>query len=63
MHGFGTTQPDLIALLHLLRSSGACPYLEVETYTWDVLPPEYRDVDVSTAIVRELNWVRTILAS
>jgi hypothetical protein len=32
--------------------------LEVETYTWDVLPAEYRTTDVSTAIARELSWVR-----
>ena len=63
LNAFGTTQPDLIDLLHLLREGEVCPYLEVETYTWDVLPPEYRNVDVSTAIVRELNWVRTTLAS
>ena len=63
MNEFGTTQPDLIDLLHVLRAEAVCPYLEVETYTWDVLPPEYRNVDVSTAIVRELNWVRTTLAS
>jgi hypothetical protein len=63
MQGFGTTQADLVELLHVLRRRGSCPYLEVETYTWDVLPPEYRTVDVATAIARELNWVRTILSS
>ena len=40
--------------------SGAAPistHLEVETYTWDVLPPEYRDEPVVDAIARELRWV------
>lgn len=63
MQGFGTTQADLVDLLQVLRARGSCPYLEVETYTWDVLPAEYRTVDVATAIARELNWVRTTLAS
>jgi hypothetical protein len=57
-----TTQPDLVALLDALKaappSSDRSPCLEVETYTWDVLPPEHRNVDVCTAIARELTWVR-----
>ena len=32
-------------------------HLEVETYTWDVLPAHYRQVDVASAIARELAWV------
>jgi signal transduction histidine kinase len=32
-------------------------HLEVETYTWDVLPERYRAVPVSTAIARELKFV------
>lgn len=63
MTGFGTTQSELVALLRVLKRGGVCPYLEVETYTWDVLPLEYRNLDVCTAIARELNWVRTTLAS
>jgi sugar phosphate isomerase/epimerase len=60
-----TTQPDLVALLDALKaappSSGRSSCLEVETYTWDVLPPEHRNVDVCTAIARELTWVRSRL--
>ena len=55
---FETTQQELVALLDLVRQDGPCPYLEVETYTWDVLPPEYRTSDIATAIARELAWVR-----
>lgn len=32
-------------------------HLEVETYTWEVLPDAYRTQSVDEAIVRELNWV------
>jgi hypothetical protein len=63
LNGFGTTQPDLAALLELLKGGEICSCLEVETYTWDVLPAEYRRVDVATAIARELNWVRAILTA
>ncbi len=56
-----TTQPYLAELLDLLRRETVCRYLEVETYTWDVLPPEFREDDVAVAIARELAWVRTVL--
>ena len=61
MSGFDTTQAYLASVLHLLDRTSACCCLEVETYTWDVLPPEYRTTDVCTAIARELTWVRETL--
>ena len=62
MSGFDTTQAYLATVIDLLKSTGASRCLEVETYTWDVLPPEYRTSDVCTAIARELEWVRGRLA-
>jgi sugar phosphate isomerase/epimerase len=61
MSGFDTTQSYLARVLDLLDETTASSCLEVETYTWDVLPPEYRTVDVCTAIARELDWVRSRL--
>lgn len=61
MHEFGTTQSDLAATLEAFTRQPVCPCLEVETYTWDVLPPEYRTSDVCSAIARELSWVRAQL--
>lgn len=55
---FDTTQAYLASVLQLLKRQPVCPYLEVETYTWDVLPPEYKTVNMHTAIARELAWVR-----
>lgn len=55
---FSTTQDFLKQILALHREQPISEHLEVETYTWDVLPERYRGVDVSTAIARELNWVR-----
>lgn len=58
LQGFETTQPYLAALLAQTRAKTPCTCYEVETYTWDVLPAEYRTVDVCTAIARELAWAR-----
>jgi hypothetical protein len=55
--GLSTTQNYLADLLRLLRHDPVCPHLEVETYTWDVLPDAYRHTDIATAIARELSWV------
>ncbi len=55
---FSTTQDFIRDILARHRSAPVTRHLEVETYTWDVLPPDYRNVDVDTAIVRELQWVR-----
>jgi sugar phosphate isomerase/epimerase len=61
MSGFETTQSFLAEMIRVLDRTGLCRCFEVETYTWDVLPPEYRTTDVATAIARELTWVRSTL--
>ena len=38
-------------------SQGASEHLEIETYTFDVLPPALRDGDVTESIAREYQWV------
>jgi len=54
---FAGTQPFLEALLAAHRRAPIAPHLEVETYTWDVLPAEHRGEPVDDAIARELAWV------
>jgi len=54
---FTNTQRWLGELLGLLRQESEMPHLEVETYTWDVLPERFRGEDVVDAIARELRWV------
>jgi len=61
MEHFGTTQAFLAEILALHRAAPISRHLEVETYTWDVLPPSYRSADLSSAIARELNWVKARL--
>lgn len=60
---FGTTQPMLLDMLAIQRAEGISAHLEVETYTWDVLPPELRAGDVDAAIAREMAWVRDRLVA
>lgn len=57
MVGFGTTQAFLAEVLALHRREPISEHLEAETYTWDVLPEAYRNVSLSDAIARELEWV------
>jgi hypothetical protein len=54
---FASTQDYLRGVLALLRRDPHAPHLEVETYTWDVLPEEYRREDIASAVARELRWV------
>jgi hypothetical protein len=54
---FLNTQDFLRRLLAVLRVEPVSAHLEVETYTWDVLPEEYRREDIVTAVARELDWV------
>ncbi len=55
---FSTTQDFLRQILDLHRRQPISPHLEVETYTWDVLPERYRQDGIDTAVARELTWVR-----
>lgn len=55
---FGNTQPYLAALLERQRERPRSSHLEVETYTWDVLPASQRTGDVVSSIARELDWVQ-----
>ena len=58
-----TTQGFLRSILELHKRSAISPHLEVETYTFDVLPEELRRVDVASAVARELEWVKARLSA
>jgi hypothetical protein len=59
----GSTQMNLREALSLCRTREVSPHLEVETYTWAVLPSGARNGDLSDDIVRELLWVRSELGA
>jgi len=54
---FLTTQDFLAEILAIHAKEPISSHLEVETYTWDVLPSELRTGPVEQAIERELRWV------
>jgi sugar phosphate isomerase/epimerase len=56
MRAFDSTQSFLRELLALQRTQPLSAHLEVETYTWDVLPDEARSDDLTLAIARELRF-------
>jgi sugar phosphate isomerase/epimerase len=63
---FGTTQAAIEPVLRAaLAGAGPLPHLEVETYTWSVLPAGERpegDEGLVDGIARELRWTLDLLA-
>ncbi|MGV0024896.1 metabolite traffic protein EboE [Phormidesmis priestleyi] len=51
-----STQPHLTETLNYLQTSAICTHLEIETYTWDVLPADIK-LDLTVSIQREYGWV------
>ncbi len=61
---FGTllsTQDQILKVIDYLKDHVVSNHLEVETYTWDVLPTELKS-NLSDSIVRELLWMKVKLA-
>ncbi|MEH6307936.1 metabolite traffic protein EboE [Olivibacter sp. CPCC 100613] len=52
-----STQDDVRQILDLQRHARLSDYIEVETYTWDVLP-EALKAPLLRSVVREINWVK-----
>jgi hypothetical protein len=52
----GSTQDVVRQTLAEAARTRFTRHLEIETYTWDVLPPGLK-IDVSDSIAREYRWV------
>jgi hypothetical protein len=61
LESFSSTQAFVREALRLHRERPRSSQLEVETYTWSVLPPQHRALPIDEAIARELDWVRGAL--
>ena len=60
---FDTTADHILGLLKLLQAEpNLCHQLEMETYTWAVLPEPLQTRDVAEQIVAEYNWTLDQLA-
>jgi len=53
---FGSTQDSIVEALELNRLKAFTRHLEIETYTWDVLP-DYLKIPMLDSIEREYLWV------
>ncbi|HHP7230334.1 MAG TPA: metabolite traffic protein EboE [Xenococcaceae cyanobacterium] len=51
-----SSQDDIITVLNLLSQNQFCQHLEIETYTWEVLPSEMK-TDLLTSIQQEYEWI------
>lgn len=60
---FASTQAFVREMLALQRSRAVSTHLEVETYTWGVLPEPLRTGSVDEAVARELAWARKELCA
>ena len=52
----GSTQRYVADVLHHALATQATTHLEIETYTWDVLPGGLK-LDLLESIAREYEWV------
>ncbi|MHB8520768.1 MAG: metabolite traffic protein EboE [Limisphaerales bacterium] len=61
--GLDSTADHLLGLLDVLREDPAiCSHLEMETYTWEVMPPEMKNLSVVDQLVAEYDWTLRRLA-
>jgi len=58
---FRTTRFGVQEALAMHRATPLSEHLEIETYTWDVLPPELKTGDIIEYVSRELEFVRNEL--
>jgi hypothetical protein len=62
-NGLGDTRDHVEGTLDLISAKPAlCRHLEMETYTWEVLPEQLRSDDVVEQIIREYDWTLSELA-
>jgi sugar phosphate isomerase/epimerase len=54
---FSSTRDFLEEILAIHKRTPISPHLEIETYTWDVLPAAVRSATVDQDIVKEIRWV------
>ena len=54
---FGNTQDHITGVLDALRQNPElCTHFEMETYTWEVMPPDMKNRNVVDQLVAEYEW-------
>ncbi len=59
---FESTQDHIVKLLTMMPNDDLGHHLEIETYTWEVLPTELK-LDILTSIEREYQWVLSVTSN
>jgi hypothetical protein len=61
---FDDTRDHLTGALDVLAADPSlCQHLEMETYTWEVLPPDMRSATVEDQLAKEYEWTLAQLAA
>ena len=55
---FRTTRPEIADALEVHKKTPLSRQLEIETYTWDMLPDDLKTGDIVEYVCREIEWVR-----
>ena len=55
-----STQSDIVKVLAIQAQNPFTDHLEVETYTWGVLPDALK-IPLTQSVIRELEWVKNKL--
>tara|TARA_R110000765_G_scaffold23571_4_gene59490 strand:+ start:286 stop:1479 length:1194 start_codon:yes stop_codon:yes gene_type:complete len=55
-----STQDHILKTIEYIKSNPVSEHLEIETYTWDVLPTDLKQ-DLSVSIIREIEWLKSHL--
>jgi len=58
-----TTRREIEAALAVHGDIPLSDHLEIETYTWDVLPAHLKTGDITDYVCRELEWMRDAVAA
>ncbi|MDF4204631.1 metabolite traffic protein EboE [Maribacter sp. SA7] len=53
-----STQDHILKTMNYMKSNPISEHLEIETYTWEVLPADLKQ-DLSVSIIRELEWFKS----
>ncbi|MCF7763265.1 MAG: metabolite traffic protein EboE [Verrucomicrobia bacterium] len=60
---FGNTADHILGVMdHLKQNPTLCSHLEIETYTWEVMPAEFKNRSVVDQLVAEYRWCLAQLA-
>lgn len=61
---FETTSDHMVGVLDILQANPKlCSHIEMETYTWEVLPPEFKNRSVVDQIAGEYEWTLKHMAA